>query len=679
MPTVTDSVELRSAIQSATSSTVISLDGLSVFAVTTLAKEICVFPSPFPASGYTIEGNGQVIQDTRIYQENIDGPYSPGKVLGGSDPNNPLSLTLQYNTNGATDGTALLRSTSGDYILDNLYLTGNHRGWDGNSNLYISIATSIAASPVNVDLTLSNSTIDITGQGGFDPAVTAGGGSAFLHSFNNTGNVSLEANTFDESGFLSSFNFFNQTDNTVGNYAITNCLFTRVTNTSVVRRRGNRLTNVTATLTNNTFENGSFLDVFGNVGGITFDGPNNVFDTIADGFGIRGTSDPILGPLTNTITLTSAAVLTFSGAGMPLKYVSSTPGDLTIDSLGLGGSVVIDGRYFLKASAGGQAGDLLDAATTGMPTTKYWAYGDQGNDTLRGGTEEDYLDGAEGDDLISANSGNDTLLGGLGNDSIFGDAGADFLDAGENNDSLLGGSGNDTILAGEGNDNCFGGADDDSIVGGNGNDTLAGENGNDFLDGGDGTDTLTGGAGNDRIFGGALNDVLAGDAGNDTLIGESGFDSLIGGVGADSLTGGPDTMNRFNQSVNDSFAATGRSNAGPFAAGQTFTYGNKLDIITDFKPGSGSSADRLDIQGAGVLPGSAIGRSQGSGGLVNGINYYLSGTFNDVTNVFTVASNGATGSSTLILQGTGGTFLTNVSAILLSGVNSTLLVATNFI
>ncbi|MFN9628975.1 MAG: calcium-binding protein, partial [Cyanobacteriota bacterium] len=173
-------------------------------------------------------------------------------------------------------------------------------------------------------------------------------------------------------------------------------------------------------------------------------------------------------------------------------------------------------------------------------------------------------------------------------------------------------------------------------------------------------------------------DLLNGDGGNDTISGDAGIDTLTGGSGADSLTGGTDTINSFIQLTTDSQTFTARSSTGVFAVNQTFTYGNRLDIITDFKPGTGN--DLLDLQGlGGVLPTTAIGRSQVSGGLVNGTNYFLSGSFNSTTNIFTVQAAGTAGSSTMILQGTGGNFSANASAILLSGVNSTSLSASNFI
>ena len=186
-----------------------------------------------------------------------------------------------------------------------------------------------------------------------------------------------------------------------------------------------------------------------------------------------------------------------------------------------------------------------------------------------------------------------------------------------------------------------------------------------FITGTEFNDTLSGNAGNDSLNGNAGNDTLNGGLGNDTLTGGSGLDSLTGGSG----------VNTFIQGTTQSAAQTAISSTGNFTSGMTITFGNGLDRITDFKPGT--TGDKLDITGAGVLPTSALGRSQAAGGLANGTNYYLSGTLSG--NVFTIAANGAAGSSTLIIQGTGGLFSANSSSVLLSGVDSDNLVAGNFI
>jgi hypothetical protein len=108
-----------------------------------------------------------------------------------------------------------------------------------------------------------------------------------------------------------------------------------------------------------------------------------------------------------------------------------------------------------------------------------------------------------------------------------------------------------------------------------------------------------------------------------------------------------------------------------FIAGDTITFGNGLDIISDFE--AGTSGDKLDLDSSSSAI-SGIGVSTSS--LVSGTNYYLSGTFSG--NVFTISADGS-GLDTLIIQGTGAAFSSNASSVLLSLVNSNNLVAGNFI
>jgi Ca2+-binding RTX toxin-like protein len=51
---------------------------------------------------------------------------------------------------------------------------------------------------------------------------------------------------------------------------------------------------------------------------------------------------------------------------------------------------------------------------TAIPAT---AFGDNGNDVLRGGAGNDYLNGGPGDDSLDGRGGDDTLFGGTGNDT----------------------------------------------------------------------------------------------------------------------------------------------------------------------------------------------------------------------------------------------------------------------
>lgn len=131
-------------------------------------------------------------------------------------------------------------------------------------------------------------------------------------------------------------------------------------------------------------------------------------------------------------------------------------------------------------------------------------YGDEGNDTILGGSSTDYIFGGAGDDVIN---------GRFGSDYVSGDDGRDFLE---------GRAGNDTILGGKGRDSIFGGNHDDSVMGGNAAD---------YVDGGTGNDVVAGNANRDTLLGGSGNDYFAADDGE--------VDWLDGGEGSDRGTVDP--------------------------------------------------------------------------------------------------------------------------------------------
>lgn len=480
---VTDSLGLRAAIQLALAGDTITLTPFATYSsVTTLAKLNGVTPPPVPGTGYTIQGNGSTIVNTRIFQQNVDGPFAPGTVespVEGAANN----MILQYSSGGPADGTAIFRATSASFVLRRINFSGVHRGWDGNGGVYMSIAGFNYSSPLNVNLTLDKSAINIRGQQGFVPTNPVSAGSAFLHSWNNVGNVVLSGNTFDESGFLSSFNFatfdsttFSPTVTTgsipaaLGNYTITNNLFIRRTVSSrLVRREGNRLINVNATLASNRFQDGSYLELMVNTNGIKF-AQTNTFITQSGGFGILVVADG--GKSIGNPILEPNALLNFSGPGLPLKYISTQPGSVRLDTQN-GASfrnISIGSLSYQEVVAGGQASDVIGVTGT---NTNAWINGDDGSDTITG------------------SSGNDLLLGGAGNDVISGQTGSDTID---------GGAGHDTLNGNAGSDNLLGAAGDDLVQGDDGQDLLSGGDGNDTLVGGADSDTLTGGAGDDVFW-----------------------------------------------------------------------------------------------------------------------------------------------------------------------------------
>lgn len=380
-----------------------------------------------PYSGYTIQssvaltppGQGSSTSDlltrkfsnTRIYQQNIDGPYAPSLIK---------DVELTY----ASGSDALLSATTGNFTLTNVKITGAHSGWAGNGNQYLSLTSFNAAAPITVPLTLTNVTVDITGQGnGFNGTR---GGSAFLHSWNNNGPVLIANSSFDESGFASTLNLLGTGATPSGSYTITGNLFNRNTNAAnrTVRPEGNRLQNVNATLSGNTFSDGSYLDLYGNISAITIGAAatTNTFNTITDpntsvlGYGIR-----ITAPNTPASTKTLSGTTVFTGPGLPLKYVNATAN--TSYTLA-GGSITVNATAFTNLIAGGQ-----------------------GADTFSGTANADWINGDDGADSISGLAGNDFILGGASNDTLMGGLGADTLSGGLGQDRFQwrDGDGTDTI------------------------------------------------------------------------------------------------------------------------------------------------------------------------------------------------------------------------------------------
>src|SRR5262249_35278348 len=97
--------------------------------------------------------------------------------------------------------------------------------------------------------------------------------------------------------------------------------------------------------------------------------------------------------------------------------------------------------------------------------------GGEGNDVIifdSSNAESNKVTGGNGNDMIvdtcESDCGNNTLRGGEDEDHIVGGAGNDLITGDEDNDSLYGGDGNDCIDGGEGDDYCNGGNGDDCCV-----------------------------------------------------------------------------------------------------------------------------------------------------------------------------------------------------------------------
>ena len=200
--------------------------------------------------------------------------------------------------------------------------------------------------------------------------------------------------------------------------------------------------------------------------------------------------------------------------------------------------------------------------------------------------------------------------------------------------------------------------------------TLTTGSGADSITGGTAADRLTGNNGADTLVGGAGNDTLLGGQGNDSINASTGEDSIDAGIGADTITLSVDgETDRIVQGAAASVAATATNIAGAnFAAGDTITYGNGVDIINNFRAGA-TGGDVLESTATNT---SLLGTAAAAVG-----NGWLSGTY--ANGVFTVSSNG-TGPDVLVLQGgnLAAATPTGASAVVLLGVDSDNFVNANF-
>lgn len=389
MPIVSNSAALRAAIQAAPSGDVIELNGSSTFSVTTLAKFVSFSPLN-PVGGYTVQsatGGKRTLSNTRIYQQNIDGPYAPSNV------NNVI---LDY-SNG--NNTAIFRATTGTYSFNAIDITGTHGGWTGNGSVYMSMTVSDGLNPINTNLTFSNSTVSLAGQSGFNAAAGTGSVSAFMQSWNNTGNVILSGNTFDESGYKTSFHFasLNSGGALRGNYTIAGNTFKRLSNANV-RDRGNRLESVVASVSANTFQDGSYLALGGTLSSMSLS--SNTFSTILGGTGISISSGSVVG------TPSSFVGNTFTGYGMALSNLNTAPNSISTFT---GNNSVTAGtlaaQAFTQFTAGGSGGNVIS-----VNGANDWINGGAGNDTISSAGGNDYIIGGLGNDTINPGTGADTIL-----------------------------------------------------------------------------------------------------------------------------------------------------------------------------------------------------------------------------------------------------------------------------
>ncbi len=138
------------------------------------------------------------------------------------------------------------------------------------------------------------------------------------------------------------------------------------------------------------------------------------------------------------------------------------------------------------------------------------------NDTIRGNSQINFLEGA---------AGSDTIIGVGDSDFI-----TFYTSPSAVNVNLGTGVHTGGHALGDNYTNIYG------VFGSIHNDILTGDAQNNELWGNDGNDTLNGGDGNDILDGHNGNDIVNGEGGNDSLIASAGADVMDGGEGVDTLS-----------------------------------------------------------------------------------------------------------------------------------------------
>ena len=238
---------------------------------------------------------------------------------------------------------------------------------------------------------------------------------------------------------------------------------------------------------------------------------------------------------------------------------------------------------------------------------------------------------------------------------------------------LVGGAAKDTITGAAGND---------TIQAGEGNNILDGINGANTITAGDGHNTITGGAGVDTVTVGNGFNIIDTEDGNDVITVGTGGNAITGGLGADAITAGTTAagvVNTYVQGLGDSVSDSANTTTGTIAATQTVTFGAGVDVITGFDALGGDTIDTDAAAGAAVT---LIGQDEAT--LTDNKNHFASGAYDANTGVFTIAADG-TGADTMIMStdaidaGVDEVLATNVSTIILVGVDSDDLSAATFI
>jgi alkaline phosphatase len=179
------------------------------------------------------------------------------------------------------------------------------------------------------------------------------------------------------------------------------------------------------------------------------------------------------------------------------------------------------------------------AAVTGStekPLQSGTVYGDEGNDVIYTGTEDDIFYGNGGVNYMFVNNGNNQVYGGESDDLAYAGIDDDVFYLNGGNNTGFAGAGDDTVFANEGDDQIYGGAGDDLIYANGGDNFILAGGGNDLLYANEGDDEIDGEAGDDIIYANGGNNIITAGLGNDTVYVGSGMNTFILDAGEGSAT-----------------------------------------------------------------------------------------------------------------------------------------------
>ncbi|MEB3260292.1 MAG: hypothetical protein VKP63_06685 [Cyanobacteriota bacterium] len=263
-------------------------------------------------------------------------------------------------------------------FLDNLSFRGTHGGAVGTGNA--NPKGNYGAVLGFQNLTLTNTTVSLTGQSTFNANLAASGGSSFLMVQGGIGGtINIANNTFDESGYRNALSIFESQ-----NVTLSGNTFSRSdAATRFVREGGNKISNSTnVNVSGNTFQDGSYLTLAGGQGTLssnTFNG-TNINGSSASPIAIRletsGVTLPSYTYNSNVFYLTTPFVNTTTTA---VNYTNNSLQNTFLNPYVSGNTPAAFRSYITGTN--NVAGDVL----TGTANARDFIAGQLGNDTLDGG------------------------------------------------------------------------------------------------------------------------------------------------------------------------------------------------------------------------------------------------------------------------------------------------------